>query len=76
MAETALHIIVEKAGDPEKLGALVKAAIETQETLTKTVVPNGYRCVECYANNGSHEPNCSCGVVTSNMGAFTEGEVS
>lgn len=60
--EAALHITINKAGDPEKLGALLKAAMDVQESPIKFVVPTGYRCVECYADDGGHEGGCSIGI--------------
>lgn len=60
--EAALHITINRAGDPEKLGALLKAAMDVQETPTKYRVPDGYRCVECYADDGGHEGGCSIGM--------------
>lgn len=61
MADAELHIIVKKAGDPEYLGALLNAAIsmKEQERPTKTVVPVGYHCTECYFDDGGHALTCS-----------------
>jgi hypothetical protein len=62
MADAELHIIVKNAGDPEKLGALLNAAIEmkTGSAPVRVVIPTGYRCVECYRDDGRHETTCSC----------------
>jgi hypothetical protein len=65
MAEATLQITITKAGDPEKLGALFKAALDAQdfpEPAERLVVPDGYRCVECYADDGGHESGCSVGM--------------
>lgn len=61
MADAELHIIIRQAGDPEKLGALLNAAIAMQEEAkpVKARVPTGYRCIECYAADGGHESSCS-----------------
>lgn len=61
MADAELHIVIKQAGDPEKLGALLKAAIDlkTQERPVRTVIPTGYKCIECYRDDGGHDPMCS-----------------
>ena len=56
---TQLNITVLKAGDPEKLGALLRAAVELQDKVVEQTVPRGYRCVECYCDDGGHEQTCS-----------------
>lgn len=56
--EAALHITINRAGDPEKLGALLKAAMDAQERPERIVVPVGYKCVECYRDDGGHESGC------------------
>lgn len=59
MADAELHIIIKQAGDPEKLGALLNAALELKERPVRTVIPTGYKCIECYRDDGGHDPMCS-----------------
>lgn len=59
--QTALHITINKAGDPEKLGELLKAAMAAQEKKVMKIVPKGYHCVECYSDDGGHTSRCSIG---------------
>lgn len=61
MADAELHIHIPGPFDVSKLDELLNKAMElvsgSQET--KQVVPVGYHCVECYANDGSHQVTCS-----------------
>lgn len=73
MADVALHITINKAGDPEKLAALVNAAIAVNEPRTEKIVPEGYRCVECYRDDGGHDKTCSVGVFSQTKEPEDEG---
>ena len=55
----ALHINVPEAASFEKLRELVTTALSMQNREQEIVVPNGYRCIECYQGDGEHETNCS-----------------
>lgn len=61
MADTELHIIIKEAGDVGQLNDLLNAAMamNTKPVQERVVVPNGYRCVECYSDDGKHTPTCS-----------------
>lgn len=59
MADAELHIVIKNAGDPESLGALVNAAVAARKKEVQIVVPVGYRCDECYRNDGNHDTGCS-----------------
>lgn len=60
MADAELHIHINRPVDVAKLDALLNAAIELQGGgEVKQVVPTGYHCTECYANDGSHQATCS-----------------
>lgn len=75
MAEATLQINIARAGDPEKLGALLKAALAAQETPPpREVVPMGYRCQECWAADGGHERSCSIGVMAAGRSQNVEPE--
>lgn len=58
MADVELHINVSGAGKPEEVAKLVQTAMDMRATPTRTIIPTGYRCVECYKDDGSHETTC------------------
>lgn len=59
MAELELHINVSGAGKPEAVSKLVQDAMDLREPQIRTVIPAGYRCVECYQDDGGHGATCS-----------------
>jgi hypothetical protein len=63
MADAELHIIVKDAGDVKQLAALLDAAMALKGAETRVVVPDGYRCVECFSNDGGHSSECRLGIV-------------
>lgn len=58
MAEVELHINISGAGKPDQVSKIVQAAMDMREPETRTVVPAGYRCAECWRDDGQHEPTC------------------
>lgn len=60
MADAELHIHCHNPIDTDKLSGLLNAAVEAKgSTEVKVVVPEGYRCVECYDDDGGHSETCS-----------------
>ena len=59
MADTELHIHIPGPFDVGKLDSLMNAAMSLLDHEVKQVVPIGYKCIECYADDGSHETTCS-----------------
>ena len=58
MSDVELHINVSGAGKPEQIAKLVQDAMALREPEIQTVIPPGYRCSECWCNDGGHEPSC------------------
>lgn len=60
MADAELHIHINRPVDVAELSKLLDAAIELKGGgEVKQVVPDGYHCVECYADDGTHQKTCS-----------------
>jgi hypothetical protein len=62
---TELHIIIQDAPDVEELGRLLKQVVgmdRQDKPKPETVVPKGYKCVECYHDDGGHAGGCSIGI--------------
>lgn len=58
MPELELHINVSGAGKPEAVATLLRDAMAMSEPEIRTVIPPGYRCIECYKDDGTHETTC------------------
>jgi hypothetical protein len=60
MADAELHIHINNPVDMQQLSDLLNTAIAAKDDgQEKLVVPTGYRCVECYSDDGGHKSTCS-----------------
>jgi hypothetical protein len=53
-----LQINVSGLDKPEQIATLVRDAMAMSAPETRTIVPAGYRCIECYQDDGTHTPSC------------------
>ena len=60
MSDAELHIHIPGPFAVEKLDKLLNEAIALKDDgQIRAIVPTGYKCVECYSDDGGHSVTCS-----------------